>query len=60
MRDIYVYFSPTKGVQILKLLITQLSLLSLYYFFVCFKASPQESALEHPEPVTGNLHQNVK
>jgi len=44
----------------LKLLITQLSLLSLYYFVVCSKASPQESVLEHPEPVTGNLKQNVK
>jgi len=57
MRDIH--FSPTKGVQILKLLIIQLSLLSLYFFVVCSKASPQESVLEHPEPANGKLHKNV-
>jgi len=52
-----IHFSPTIEVQILKLLITQSSLLSLYFFAVCSKASPQESVLEHPEPATVNLHQ---
>ena len=55
-----IHFSPTKGVQILKHLITQLSLLSSYIFVVCSKASPQESVLEQPEPATDSFHQNLK